>query len=112
MLVGVISDTHGSINHYALAALQGVSLILHAGDIGKPAVIDALEEIAPVTAVYGNVDVGTPLARQFPSVQGILLEGVRVYMTHIGGRPDTLAHSLPEPRPDVYIFGHSHVALL
>jgi len=110
MHIGVISDTHGYLDPRALVALHGVARILHAGDIGSTAIIDQLETIAPVEAVQGNVDAGTPLARRFPATQRLLIEGVRVHMTHVGGRPAALA--LPEPRPDVYIFGHSHVALL
>jgi putative phosphoesterase len=112
MRVGVISDTHGYLDQRAARALKGVAQILHAGDIGSPAIVDALEAIAPVIAVQGNVDAGTPLARRFPAAQRLVLEGVRIYMTHIGGRPAVLAQALPEPRPDLYIFGHSHVALL
>ena len=68
--------------------------------------------IAPVVAVQGNVDAGTPLARRFPTTQRLTIEGVAIYMTHVGGRPADLARALPQPRPDVYIFGHSHAALL
>ncbi|HEX9370130.1 MAG TPA: metallophosphoesterase family protein [Roseiflexaceae bacterium] len=112
MRIGVISDTHGYLDPRAAAALRGVAQILHAGDIGSPAIADALAAIAPLTAVYGNVDAGTPLARRFPATQRLAIEGVRIHMTHIGGRPAELARALPDPRPDVYIFGHSHVALL
>jgi putative phosphoesterase len=112
MQIGVISDTHGYLDPRALPALQSVAQILHAGDIGAAAVVDALEAIAPVTAVHGNVDAGTPLARRFPATQRLMIEGVLIHMTHVGGRPANLARALPRPRPDVYIFGHSHVALL
>jgi len=57
MLVGVISDTHGLLRPEAVAALRGVEHILHAGDVGDIAILDALREIAPVTAIRGNVDV-------------------------------------------------------
>ena len=112
MRIGVISDTHGYLDPRAAIALQGVTRILHAGDIGSAAIVEALEAIAPVTAIHGNVDAGTPLARRFPATQRLVLEGVRIYITHIGGRPAKLASALPAPRPDVYIFGHSHIALL
>jgi len=112
MRIGVISDTHGYLDPRAAVALQGVARILHAGDIGSPAIVDALEAIAPVDAVQGNVDAGTSLARRFPSSRQILIEDVLIHMTHIGGRPAALARVLPQPKPDVYIFGHSHVALL
>ena len=112
MRIGVISDTHGYLDPRAVVALQGVARILHAGDIGSPAIVDALAAIAPVDAVQGNVDAGTPLARRFPATQRLAIEGVRIHMTHVGGRPADLVRALPDPRPDVYIFGHSHVALL
>ena len=56
MLIGVISDTHGLLRPEALVALQGSDRIIHAGDIGDPTILDRLSEIAPVTAVRGNVD--------------------------------------------------------
>src|SRR3954447_12955034 len=107
MRIGVISDTHGYLDPRAVGALQGVARILHAGDIGSPAIINALEAIAPVDAVQGNVDTGTPLARRFPASRQIVIEDVRIYITHIGGQPTALARALPQPRPDVYIFGHT-----
>jgi putative phosphoesterase len=110
--IGVISDTHGYLHPRAPAALRGVARILHAGDIGDEQVIAALEQIAPVTAVYGNVDAGTALARRYPGRQMLELGGRRIVMTHIGGEPAALARALPEPRPDVYIFGHTHMAVL
>lgn len=115
MRIGVISDTHGHLAPGALAALAGAALILHAGDIGRQEVLDALARVAPVLAVRGNTDAGTPLARQHPAMRWIEREGVRIYMTHIGGRPAELEAALPaDPamRPGVYIFGHTHVALL
>ena len=112
MRIGVISDTHGYLDPRAIAALQGVSLILHAGDIGSAAVVDALEAIAPVTAVQGNVDAGTALGRRYPATQRLTLDGAAIHMTHVGGRPEDLRHALPDPKPNVLIFGHSHVALL
>jgi putative phosphoesterase len=112
MRIGVISDTHGYLDPRAARALQGVARILHAGDIGSPAIVSALEAIAPVTAVQGNVDAGTALGRRYPLTQHITLEGVYIHMTHIFGQPADLKHALPNPKPHVLIFGHSHVALL
>jgi putative phosphoesterase len=112
--IGVIADTHGHLAAGALDALRGVELILHAGDIGREEIIGQLEQIAPVLAVHGNSDAGTPLSRQHPATRVVEREGVRIYLTHIGGRPAELVRALPaEPdsRPQVYIFGHSHVAL-
>jgi uncharacterized protein len=112
MHIGVISDTHGYLDPRAIMALQGVERILHAGDIGSPAIIDALEAIAPLDAVHGNVDAGTPLGRRFPASRQLVIDDVRIHVTHIGGQPAALARALPQPKPDVYIFGHTHVALL
>lgn len=66
MRIGVVADTHGYLQPAALQALAGVEQIWHAGDIGALDVITALEAIAPVTAVQGNVDAGTRLALRFP----------------------------------------------
>jgi uncharacterized protein len=112
MRIGVISDTHGYLDPRVAVALGGVARILHAGDIGSPAIIDALEVIAPVDAVHGNVDTGTSLGRRFPASRQIVIEDLRIHITHIGGQPAALARALPQPKPDVYIFGHTHVALL
>jgi putative phosphoesterase len=112
MRIGVISDTHGTLDPRAIAALAGVEHILHAGDIGTAAIIEALERIAPVIAVHGNTDAGGPMGRRYPATQRLTRDGVAIHMTHIGGRPAELARALPAPRPDVYIFGHTHTALL
>jgi uncharacterized protein len=115
MRIGVISDTHGHLANGAVKALGKVELILHAGDIGKRAIVEALEQVAPVVAVHGNSDAGTVLARQYPAAQWLEREGVKIYVTHVGGNPQVIAPVLPaDPaqRPDVYIFGHSHIALL
>jgi putative phosphoesterase len=115
MQIGVVADTHGHLDSRALAALRGVELILHAGDIGDESIIAALEQLAPVLAVRGNSDGGTALARRYPAALQLEREGVRITMTHIGGRPDELVVALPaepELRPHVSIFGHSHSALL
>jgi putative phosphoesterase len=111
MLVGVISDTHSYLDPRALPALAGVELLLHAGDVGSEAVLGALRALAPVRAVRGNVDSGA-LGRNLPGSLNMLIEGVQVYITHIGGEPERLVDGLPNPRPQVYIFGHTHVALL
>lgn len=112
MTLGILSDTHGYL-HPALAdVLAGVDLILHAGDVGTPDVLDALEAIAPVRAVFGNVD-GQPIRQRAPEHQRIAAEGLRVWMTHIGGRPGRwpkgIGPALRRERPDLFICGHSHI---
>jgi putative phosphoesterase len=80
--IGVISDTHGLLRPQALAALQGSSLIIHAGDVGSPDILDALRQIAPVFAVRGNVDKG-PWAERLPETEVVQVDGVRLYVLHI-----------------------------
>ncbi len=80
-LVGVISDTHGLLRPEALAALAGVEHIVHAGDIGDPAVLQALAAIAPVTAVRGNNDHG-PWAQAIPETAVLEVAGRHLYILH------------------------------
>ena len=112
MLVGIVSDTHGYFHPALPGALADADLILHAGDVGTPDILDRLEEIAPVRAVYGNVD-GTPVRHRAPEHQRLNVDGIRFWMTHIGGRPGRWAKGigpkLREERPDVFVCGHSHI---
>jgi putative phosphoesterase len=80
-LVGVISDTHGLIRPEALKALEGVSLIIHAGDIGTPDVLHRLENIAPVIAVRGNTD-RDGWAFKLPFTETVEIKGVFLYVLH------------------------------
>jgi putative phosphoesterase len=79
--VGLISDTHGLVRPEALAALAGSQLILHAGDIGKPEVLDASRRIAPVVAVRGNVDEGI-WAEALPEREIVPVAGLYLYLLH------------------------------
>jgi putative phosphoesterase len=81
MLIGVISDTHGLMRPEALAALRGVEHILHAGDVGNVAILDALREIAPVTAIRGNVDTAGACA-ELPATDVVELGGQLFYLVH------------------------------
>jgi uncharacterized protein len=81
MLIGVISDTHGLLRPEALAALRDVEHILHAGDVGDIAILDALRKIAPVTAIRGNVDVAEPCA-ELPATDVVELAGQLFYLVH------------------------------
>ncbi len=80
--VGVISDTHGLIRPEAIAALQGSDLILHAGDIGKPEVLEGLRAIAPVIAIRGNNDKGD-WAETIAEQETIRIENVTIHLLHI-----------------------------
>jgi len=100
----VISDTHGLVRPEALAALAGVERIVHAGDIGDQAVLDALARVAPVTAVRGNNDRGR-WAAEIPETEVVEVGGVSLYLLHD-------LHELDlEPRAAGFaavISGHSH----
>ena len=81
MLIGVISDTHGLLRPEAVKALMGVEHILHAGDVGDIAILDALREIAPVTAIRGNVDT-TGTCAELPATDVVELGGQLFYLVH------------------------------
>ena len=80
-VIGLISDTHGLIRSEALEALNGVELIVHAGDIGNLEVIAALKAIAPVVAIKGNNDIGN-WARPLPDTKLVKSGGTRLYVIH------------------------------
>ena len=113
MILGVISDTHGSLHPRAVEVFREaqVDRILHAGDVGGFGIIGTLSGVAAVTAVRGNIDTVGQAVR-LPDEVRLSLEGVEVYMTHIGRKPALWLPTLPEPRPDVVICGHSHIPLL
>ncbi|UCO98456.1 metallophosphatase family protein [Metapseudomonas lalkuanensis] len=106
--IGLISDTHGLLRPQALAALQGCDHILHAGDIGKPEILDALRQLAPLTAVRGNNDVGT-WAGAVREVEELRLGGTDIYLVH--DQAD-IPHDLQERGFSVVVTGHSHKPLI
>jgi putative phosphoesterase len=81
MLIGVISDTHGLLRPEAVAALRGVEHILHAGDVGDSTILATLREIAPVTAIRGNVDVSGACAK-LPATDVVELGDRLFYLVH------------------------------
>jgi len=106
--IGVISDTHGFFDERIAELFAGVSLILHAGDVGSDHILERLSHLAPVCAVRGNVDADGSCATLPESVQ-IIVSGYTIFMTHIFNLPeDGPSPDLPDPAPDVAIFGHSH----
>lgn len=108
MLIGVISDTHGLLRKEAIAALAGSEHILHAGDIGDPYILEQLREIAPVTAIRGNIDTAGPCF-DLPATEMIELAGHFFYMLHS-------RHDLDiQPKAaeiTVVVSGHSHMPLI
>jgi putative phosphoesterase len=102
--IGIISDTHGLLRPEAERGLAGVDHIIHAGDIGRLEIVEALRRIAPVTAIRGNVDSGE-WARQYPDTKLVRLAGKSIYILH---DLKTLQAD-PGAGIDVIVSGHSHV---
>jgi hypothetical protein len=111
--IGVISDTHGYMDPVVLEIFAGVTHIIHAGDIVDPEILAALETVAPVTAVSGNID-GAELVERLPREVAGEIGGVRFVVGHKRRRlmkrlaAGKIALDPPGP-PDVVIFGHEHV---
>jgi putative phosphoesterase len=110
-IVGLISDTHGLVRADVHRTLAGVELILHAGDVGGDEVLDELELIAPVLAVYGNTD-APGNARLSESIE-ISIGEVSIHVSH--------GHELGSPAPgkllerytaEVIVYGHTHQHLV
>lgn len=101
--IGLISDTHGLVRPQALVALEGVDVILHAGDVCGDGILDELGGIAPTFAVGGNCDDDPLLPPHLLKVLG----GVRILVHHGHRQVDEGAH-----RPDVVVTGHTHVPLV
>src|SRR5262245_35477940 len=80
-VLGIISDTHGLMRPQALKALEGVTMIIHAGDIGTPEVLEALQAVAPVVAVRGNNDKGE-WAQALPETEVVEVGSVALYVLH------------------------------
>ena len=110
--IGILSDTHSCWDERYRKHFAGCDEIWHAGDLGDITILERLEEIAPVRAVRGNIDHGD-VARRCPEVQEFEVEGVKVWMTHIGGYPGrynpAIRKELYDTRPNLFIAGHSHI---
>ncbi len=103
-LVGLISDTHGLVRPQALEALAGAGLILHAGDIGSPSVLEEIASVAPVVAVRGNNDKGA-WAEALPDYEVVEVGGTFIYVLHDANELDLS----PEAAGfRVVVSGHSH----
>jgi putative phosphoesterase len=104
MMIGIISDTHGLLRPEARDRLAGVDHIIHAGDIGRPEVIAGLRELAPTTAIRGNIDTGE-WAADHPHTARLTLGGRTLYVLHNLNELDL------DPAAagiDVVVSGHSH----
>jgi uncharacterized protein len=109
----VISDTHGLLRPEVFDVFKQVDHILHGGDVGKREILIELEAIAPVTAVYGNVDPPDVRSR-LPQVAHLELDGFDIIVTH----GDQFGHPTPEklhaefPKAEIIVYGHTHKPLL
>lgn len=104
MVIGIISDTHGLLRPEALASLRGSDHIIHAGDVGDAAILEALRAIAPLTAIRGNIDHIGPCSR-LPATELAQLGGYSIYVIH------NLAELDLDPVTagiSVVISGHTH----
>jgi putative phosphoesterase len=111
MVIGLIADTHGLVRPEIFPALEGVELILHAGDVGGRSVLYELQAIAPVRAVFGNTD--SPGEPGLEARLQLDVDGVTVHVSH--------GHEVGSPTPEkllarytaaVIVFGHTHKPLI
>lgn len=112
MRVGLLSDTHGFLDDLIFTKFAECDEIWHAGDFGPPEILDQLRAFKPTRGVFGNID-GPELRADLPEHHHWDCEGLRVYMTHIGGYPgnydrrakgEILRHT-----PGLFLCGHSHI---
>lgn len=112
MIIGLLSDTHGHYDESLEQHFGKCHEIWHAGDIGDETIIERLQKIAPVQAVYGNID-GPKIQQAFPEDAWVEHEGLRILITHIVGSPlryNSRVNRLLAGRPvDILVCGHSHI---
>jgi putative phosphoesterase len=117
LTVGLLSDTHGFLDEALLEQFKDCDELWHAGDVGPgengpSGLLDRLRSFKPLRAVHGNVD-GAEIRVELPADLSWDCQGVRVYMTHVGGYPgnyDRRAKTeLLRQKPDLFICGHSHI---
>jgi len=112
MKIGLLSDTHSYLDPKALDYFKDCDEIWHAGDIGDRSVVDELEKIKPLRAVFGNID-DKDMQVRYPEDLWFTCEGLTIWMTHIGGAPPNynprIKKVFKERTPDIFICGHSHI---
>mgnify|MGYP002079018416 CR=1 FL=1 len=110
--IGLLSDTHGTLHERVFHHFADCDEIWHAGDIGTTDIIDQLEKFKPLRAVFGNID-GSAVRKRTSENLIFTVEGLKVYITHIGGYPgkyDKKAFTtLQKEKPGLFICGHSHI---
>ena len=110
--ITLLSDTHGELDKRFFYHFKESDEIWHAGDIGSIDIIDSLNKLAPVKAVFGNID-NHIIRRSLKQTLLFKCEKVNVMMTHIGGYPGNYAKGIKdkikECEPKIFICGHSHI---
>ena len=108
----LLSDTHSHIDDQILKYVQQADEVWHAGDIGDLVVTDTIKKIKPLRAVFGNID-NHEARLEFPLHNRFIIDGVDVWITHIGGYPDkyspTIREEIRKNPPKLFICGHSHI---
>jgi putative phosphoesterase len=110
--IGILSDTHGTLNERVIRFFDPVDEIWHAGDMGDVNVGRRLATAKLVRGVHGNID-NQPVRLEYPKVLIFYVEQVKVLMTHIGGYPGRYERDIREiiekERPKLFVCGHSHI---
>jgi putative phosphoesterase len=108
----LLSDTHSYIDNQILKFVKQADEVWHAGDIGTIEVMDTIQKIKPVRAVFGNID-DNIIRSEFPLDQRFTVENVNVWITHIGGYPNRydarIKEEIAKNPPKLFISGHSHI---
>ena len=112
MKILLLSDTHGFIDKQIMKYVKLADEVWHVGDIGNFEVIDTIQKIKPIRAVYGNID-NKEIRAEFPLDAKFKVENIRVWMTHIGGYPNRydkrVRDQIKQNPPKLFIRGHSHI---
>jgi hypothetical protein len=112
MLIGLISDTHGFLDETVFEHFKDCDEIWHAGDIGSVEIIEKLKKFKPTRFVFGNID-SKEIQWMVPEDQFFNIEGLEIWMTHIGGSPPKynprVKKQLKDKIPDIFVCGHSHI---
>lgn len=112
MKILLLSDTHSYLDEAILKYVKLADEVWHVGDIGEITVTDTIKKIKPLRAVYGNID-GSEARAEFPLDNRFVVNGLDVWMTHIGGYPNKynprIKEIIKENPPKLFISGHSHI---
>ncbi|MEQ8525429.1 metallophosphoesterase family protein [Gracilimonas sp.] len=110
--IGLISDTHNYLDPQVFEYFEGCDEIWHAGDFGSISIAEELKKVAPVIGVYGNID-GDDIRQEYPLHQRFEREGLKIWMTHIGGIPGRyclpIRQEMETNPPELFVCGHSHI---